>query len=131
MESCDTGDILLFKTKSNVTSWLQRKFTKSEFDHVGLVLKYSESSRDIFLLESVGECGVRLRPWHEVRQAIGSYYSRICFRGLSCVMSRSQLKSLNEFRKRVVGSKYAVTASKLLRYTSNHFTTENDEGLDE
>ena len=46
-------------------------------------------------------------------------------------MSRSQLKSLNEFRKRVVGSGYAVTASKLLRYTSNHFATEDDEALDD
>jgi hypothetical protein len=54
----DTGDILLFRGKSMACS-IQRSFTRSEFDHVALILRYS--SGELYLFESTGNVVI----WHQ------------------------------------------------------------------
>lgn len=47
----DTGDILLFKSKSLITK-VQRALTMSEYDHVAMLLRYSNSK--LVILEATG-----------------------------------------------------------------------------
>ena len=39
MKICETGDLLLFKTK-NTGAKIQRVLTNSEFDHVAMIVKF-------------------------------------------------------------------------------------------
>lgn len=48
----DTGDILLFRG-CTLSAKLQRSFTRSEYDHVALLLRYSNGS--IYVFESTGQ----------------------------------------------------------------------------
>lgn len=124
LDYVDTGDIILFRT-SNTSSWFQRVWTKSHFDHVALVLKYQSnfSENNIFFFESVGEYGVRLVPWYEIRVHMGHFFDKVCLRKLNYKISEAQLKSLNQFRKDTVGRKYEIGISKMLRYESKVYDT--------
>ena len=55
IQRADTFDILLFKNR-NLMSKVQRIFTNSDYDHVGMLLK--TTSQDLFLLEATGNSGV-------------------------------------------------------------------------
>jgi len=55
-----TGDILLFRSESFAAK-LQRSVTRSEYDHVALLLKLSD--RNIVLFEATGNSGVALCRW--------------------------------------------------------------------
>ena len=57
----NTGDILLFRGYSK-ESHLQRVFTSADYDHVAVLLKKND---DLYVYESTGKDGVKLRPWQE------------------------------------------------------------------
>ena len=61
MEQCETGDILLFQGDSFYGN-LQRFFTNSDYDHVGLVIR--DPSHGILIFESNSHSGVCLTPWN-------------------------------------------------------------------
>jgi hypothetical protein len=87
---------------------------------VAIVLKYASSFSDnnIYLFESVGDFGVRLVPWYEVRIHLGHFFDKICMRKLHYKLSDCQIKSLNQFRKDSIGKKYEIGISKMLRLES-------------
>ncbi len=60
MQECQTGDIILFKSKS-LAARAQRLFTGSEFDHVAMVIR--DPVYDILMYEALGKNGVNLTPW--------------------------------------------------------------------
>lgn len=64
-DSADTGDLLLFRGKTLSCS-LQRSVTRSEYDHVALILRYS--SGDLYLFEATGN----MVPFHSLIISIGS-----------------------------------------------------------
>ena len=71
-----------------ITTWLQRAYTNSHFDHVAICLKYQDRNRaDIIVLEAVGDLGVRIVPWYEMRLSLGSYYEKVCIRKLKTTLS--------------------------------------------
>jgi len=72
LQEAGTGDILLFKyvfhlkkfytnRTKNLVAQVLRKVTRSQYDHVAMVLKYNE--KDVVLLEATGQSGVTLCKW--------------------------------------------------------------------
>ena len=60
MEQTDTGDVLLFRSNNQIATWFTRTICQSDFDHVGIVLRFGNRADDIWIMESVGDGGVRL-----------------------------------------------------------------------
>ena len=58
---------------------LTRAVTHSEFDHVGIIIRYEYN---IYIMEAVGGPGVRLISWKSLSKYVGEgkFYERICFR---------------------------------------------------
>lgn len=53
LQDCDTGDIILFNN-SNAITCVTKCFTRSKWDHVGMVLKYTKNPSEVILVESAG-----------------------------------------------------------------------------
>jgi hypothetical protein len=93
LNNVDTGDILLFRTANYmVGSWITRTFTKSHFDHVAILMRFGSTIDDLYVLEAVGEYGVRLVSWHQVRYYLGSFFNQISYRKLFHSMDTDSLK---------------------------------------
>jgi len=56
LQQADTGDIILFNNPMFATNFIKWT-TDSKWDHVGMILKYSENPLETILIESAG-CGV-------------------------------------------------------------------------
>jgi hypothetical protein len=50
---------------------------------VGIVLRFGEGFEDLYILEAVGEDGVRLTSWISARWYVGSYFDKIGYRKLN------------------------------------------------
>lgn len=59
-----------------------RKVTRSQFDHVAMVLKFDVDASEIYLLEATGNRGVALNKWEYLRPHCGDneYYEQLVFR---------------------------------------------------
>ena len=76
----DTGDILLFKSKTLATK-VQRAVTRSDYDHVAMILRYADGS--LVLLESTGNTGVALLDWDVfLKNKWHGLYSKLVYRKL-------------------------------------------------
>jgi phosphoserine phosphatase len=49
-------------------SWVTRVLTASHFDHIALVMRFGDSINDLYILEAVGEKGVRMVSWNNLRK---------------------------------------------------------------
>eukprot|EP00656_Telonema_subtile_P055753 TRINITY_DN871_c0_g1_i3.p1 TRINITY_DN871_c0_g1~~TRINITY_DN871_c0_g1_i3.p1 ORF type:complete len:302 (-),score=108.58 TRINITY_DN871_c0_g1_i3:200-1105(-) len=58
LRDSDTGDLILFDNNAKLT-YVTKCFTRSKWDHVGMILKYSDNPDERILIESAG-CGVFL-----------------------------------------------------------------------
>lgn len=67
LEAIDTGDVLLFRSNDMIAPWLTRTITQSNFDHVGLILRFGDTVSDVYILEAVGDSGVRMTSWLSAR----------------------------------------------------------------
>jgi len=56
LHQCDTGDIILFNNPMAATYFIKYA-TDSQWDHVGMILKYSKNPLETIMIESAG-CGV-------------------------------------------------------------------------
>lgn len=112
-----------------VPSYLQRAWTKSHFDHVAIVLKYSqfENDNDVYVLEVIGNHGVRLVSWYDFRMQLGYFYEKICFRKLNHKLNVHQTQVLNEFRKQTDGNDYSLGIAKLLKFESSIRLSEDEK----
>ena len=63
----DTGDVILMRSNNLVGPWITRTFTKSHYDHVGIILRFGDLMEDLYIMEAIGEEGVRLNPWYIAR----------------------------------------------------------------
>jgi hypothetical protein len=110
---CDTGDLIFFKS-TKFQSKLQRFFTKSEFDHVALILRMDNNT--IFLFESTGQMGVNLlsldlfmkSKCHEVYETIG-------FRHLEIARTAYKMNNLEHFIE--VSVAFSLTFLEITRST--------------
>jgi hypothetical protein len=62
IKSAETGDIILFRTE-NFGAKLQRFFTVSDFDHVGMIIKLQK--KDLMVFEANQMHGVAIYNWKE------------------------------------------------------------------
>jgi hypothetical protein len=54
LEKADTFDVLLFRCNSTGAK-LQRQYTRSDYDHVGMVLRFdSGNSKELYIFEATG-----------------------------------------------------------------------------
>lgn len=122
----DNWDLLLFKSKTYGTK-LQRTFTGSDFDHVGMLVLW-ETDNDpntIFLLEAVADEGVRLVEFIPNIEAYYEVYERIVFRPLQGIERDEELLiKLDEYLGQVLGKKYGVSMNKFWRNSVNHRGTD-------
>ena len=51
-----------------------RTYSNSEFDHVGMCLKFDTENDEIFLLESTSNLGVHIKRFTNVIPHIGDFY---------------------------------------------------------
>uniref|UniRef100_A0A7S2SLV3 PX domain-containing protein n=1 Tax=Mucochytrium quahogii TaxID=96639 RepID=A0A7S2SLV3_9STRA len=106
------GDILLFKCTHTVAA-LQRKITKSTWDHVAIIVKrpsmpYHE------LLEATGD-GVECYPLIERLRAYGQgFASDIALRRLQVDRTDYMHKALEEFTEQVNGKPYSISLGSLI-----------------
>ena len=59
---------------------ITRTFTASEYDHVGMVLKFDKYPDEVFILESTMNYGVHLTRFSEQVKHYGTFYKRIVYR---------------------------------------------------
>ena len=103
LENIDTGDILLFRSNDMLAPWLTRTFTQSNFDHVGLILRFGDTVSDVYILEAVGDSGVRMTSWLSARQFLGGFFNKIAYRKLQFDITEEKLKALDKFRRNITG----------------------------
>lgn len=102
----------MFKAKDFVSK-VQRIITKSEYDHVGIILKYA--SGRIGILESTASNGVQVVMWDDfIFNNWCQLYSKIVYRQLQTVRSDKMLFEFENFVKEVKGMKYQISAKKLI-----------------
>ena len=89
---------MLFKGK-HLGGKLTRTLTKSHVDHVALILKFKNPESDdvkdeVYLFESIGNTGVSLNKWEDLRINIGttgSFYSECIYRKVEFERARENL----------------------------------------
>jgi hypothetical protein len=106
-----TGDILLFRSKS-CRAKMQRIVSRSEHDHIALVLRYS--SGRLGILEATDLEGVSIVLWEDfMRFRWHLLYSRIEFRHLELERSDEVLQDLELFIKDVKDKDFRISSVKL------------------
>lgn len=56
-----TGDLILFKSKNSGAKF-QRRLTKSDYDHVGIIIRGMNNASEVVFLEAVNQEGRLLLP---------------------------------------------------------------------
>ena len=83
LEKADTFDVLLFRCNFTGAK-LQRQYTRSDYDHVAMLLRFdSSNSKEIYILEATGNQGVGIKKWSSMKRHYGDFYSRIVFRHIN------------------------------------------------
>lgn len=94
IERAETLDIVLFQSKHFLGS-LQRSFTRSQFDHVGIIIKHS--NRELSILEAE-KPGVGIYSWKKfMRNRWYNLYSSICFRHLEIERNEDFFEKIDRF----------------------------------
>jgi hypothetical protein len=72
--------------------------------------------RDLFILEAVGDRGVRITSWLNLRTELyaGGFFDKIVTRKLLYEMNTQKLNDLDQFRKNTVGHNYGLNPTKIL-----------------
>ena len=92
----NTGDILLFRGYAK-ESYLQRAFTNADYDHVGLLYRKNNT---LYVYESTGKDGVKLRPWSEFIMYLWYLlYEKMVFRHLKITEEKMKEYNLIEHKK--------------------------------
>ena len=77
---------MLFRCKSSGAR-IQRGLLRSEYDHIGMVLRFDDDSEDkrdeVYILEATGNCGVAIQRWSTIRKHYGKFYTRIVLRHIN------------------------------------------------
>mmetsp|Transcript_19306 Transcript_19306/g.35560 ORF Transcript_19306/g.35560 Transcript_19306/m.35560 type:complete len:322 (-) Transcript_19306:5435-6400(-) len=107
----NTGDIILFRGCNSLAK-LQRAFTRSEYDHVAMIMRFYTG--EVAFFEAIQGEGVTMVKWEEFKQHNWhKLYSRIAYRQLSIDRSEATLQKLQDFIDRVIGLRYKLTIAKL------------------
>ena len=79
-------------------------------------MRFGPLVKDLYILEAVGEKGVRLTSWISVRGELyaGGFFDKIVTRKLLYDMSGERLAELDAFRRNSVGHEYGLKLNKIL-----------------
>ena len=109
---------------------LIRTFTKSEFDHVAMIIRTSGDPDEVYLVEAVGNKGVSYNKWSNIRNHIGTgkFYAKLSYRRTKS--DHDLTYNLGRFLDEAVGKKYSIGGTKLLQQKTLRISksTVNDKG---
>ena len=74
-----------------------RAYTRSEFDHAAMVLKFGQEPDDVFYLEATGNQGVSIKRFSAMKHTIGRFYDKICLRHMEWHRPNEALDVLEQF----------------------------------
>lgn len=79
-------------------------------------MRFGDHVKDLYILEAVGETGVRLVSWLNIRNELydKGFFEKLVTRKLIFNMTTEKLTNLDIFRRNTVGRNYGLTAAKLL-----------------
>ena len=86
---------------------------------MALLLRFGDRVEDLYLLEAVGDSGVRMVSWISARFYIGSFFDQISYRRMNFEMNQERLANLDKFRRNTCGKSYGLNIGKF-------FTTKSE-----
>ena len=109
---------------------MTRTFTFSHFDHVAILLRFGEFVKDLYILEAVGDRGVRITSWLNIRSELypGGFFEKIVTRKLLYEMTSEKLTDLDQFRRNCLGKQYGLSARKLFFNQSSETDLHDTSG---
>ena len=115
MENSKTGDLLLYTTHGFFPR-VTRGATNSNYDHVGMVVKSinkSDPQDQVYIFEAVGDAGVRICDWKDVREDVGRQedgkaFSNIVYRSVD-FNREDNLTHLYRFFRDHLGKDYGLS----------------------
>lgn len=107
MAQASTFDILLFKTNT-IPAKTIRAYTRSEFDHIAMVIKMASLPNEVLLLESTSCSGVHLSRFSEKKLFIGTYFKKLVYRKLTWNEKQDNIQFLMQFCKETEHSSYSL-----------------------
>eukprot|EP01016_Furgasonia_blochmanni_P036017 TRINITY_DN4054_c0_g2_i16.p1 TRINITY_DN4054_c0_g2~~TRINITY_DN4054_c0_g2_i16.p1 ORF type:complete len:261 (+),score=4.39 TRINITY_DN4054_c0_g2_i16:142-924(+) len=128
-EKVMTGDLLLFRSK-NFTSKIQRSFCGSDYDHVGILLRFADDQ--IVVLESTAGDGVDICLWEMFTEKKWHLlFEKLVYRPLICERPSNTIATMERFIKEALGKKYSISPKKLLKRTSTVINDQPKDYIDE
>eukprot|EP00929_Paragymnodinium_shiwhaense_P046704 TRINITY_DN23769_c0_g1_i1.p1 TRINITY_DN23769_c0_g1~~TRINITY_DN23769_c0_g1_i1.p1 ORF type:complete len:492 (+),score=92.53 TRINITY_DN23769_c0_g1_i1:132-1607(+) len=126
LQQAESGDLLLFRGKEARHARL-RTITRSQYDHVALMLRTAENSLMIF--EATGSEGVSSVSWKMFRDRHWeNCYSQLTYRKVFFRRDQKQLTVLQNFILDALGTEYELTLPKLFqRRHSREFDADGNE----
>lgn len=123
---CQTGDILLFKDNHTFAK-VQRFFTNSECDHVGMVFR--DERYGICIFESNGGTGVSLAMWSQlIRYKWFQNIEGIFWRRLNMQDKPEDFEEkVKQFIKVNLNKEYGISLGKLFASKEIEFDDPSDE----
>ena len=79
MSTADTFDILLFQCNTKAAG-LIRTYSGSEWDHVGMCIKFDSEPDEMFILEATGNLGVHFKRFSNTLKHLGTFYNKLALR---------------------------------------------------
>mmetsp|Transcript_9874 Transcript_9874/g.13463 ORF Transcript_9874/g.13463 Transcript_9874/m.13463 type:complete len:193 (+) Transcript_9874:274-852(+) len=108
LAKADTFDILLFRCNTGGGK-LIRAYSRSEFDHAAMVLKFGQEPDDIFFIEATSNHGVSIKRYSSMKHTIGNFYQKIVLRHLEWSRPNEALDILEQFIEEAQQCKYNVS----------------------
>lgn len=110
-----TGDLLLFRS-FNIAARVQRLFTRASYDHVAMILRYSDG--ELGILEATQDTGVNIVMWeHFLLNNWQLLYSRLVLRHLETDRNDLFVEELEKFISSNRNKAYGLNPIKLLSRT--------------
>lgn len=82
-----------------------------------MILKFESAPDDVYFVEATGNMGVSLNKWQYLKPHIGhdKFYEKLVIRHVDFNRGEKMVKNLEKFLGEVVGLKYGIGSSKLMR----------------
>jgi hypothetical protein len=118
-----TFDILQYSS-SSAAGGIIRTFSKSDFDHTGMIFRLAQHPGEIFVFETNIARGAHVKKWSSVERHVGMFFDKVCLRQLDFERTPEHKKLLNEFMIESVGAKYNLNHSLAGTKTTKNLTDE-------
>ena len=99
-----------------------RTLTRSNYDHVAMVVQIPLDPHKLHFIESVSNSGVRLQTWDRIRHEIGSgkHYKCVVYRSVEMNRDQDLQQTVDNFVNQAIGHDHNLTSLKLLKRLSDH-----------